>query len=153
MISSYNLLQDRRFIHPNILSGIRRLIDESLLKRQTDFLSRQSWSNDWICTMTCSMVSNWRLPLRIVFAQLRAARSHSALLLASLIDSRSSTWAIPTIRLQTEQQDFGNNIWIVFATGVKMWLMPCLVTKISQKFSRFSVTSNLWTHAESVKYR
>jgi hypothetical protein len=37
------------------------------------------------------MLSNWRLPFRIAFAQLRARRSHEALLLASSIDSKSST--------------------------------------------------------------
>jgi hypothetical protein len=29
----------------------------------------------------------------------------------------------------------------------------CLVPKILQNFSRFTVTSNLWTHAWSIKYR
>jgi len=54
----------------------------------------------WIAEMTWPMESNWRLPLRSIFARLRARRSQYARLLGSAIDSKSSTWATPTILLQ-----------------------------------------------------
>lgn len=51
---------------------------------------------------TSVMLVNFRLSLRRIFATSRALCSQAALLLASLIDSKSSTCATPTILLLIE---------------------------------------------------
>ena len=71
----------------------------------------------WIAEMTWPMESNWRLPLRSIFARLRARRSQYARLLGSAIDSKSSTWATPTILLQ-------------YNKSKRMWYIAQICTQI-----------------------
>jgi len=52
---------------------------------------------------TSSMDWNFFLSLRTIFARSRACCSHLARLLASVIDSKSSTWATPTILLSCKR--------------------------------------------------
>lgn len=60
----------------------------------------------WIASTTSVMVWNLLLSFRSIFAKLRASRSQSARLAASLIDSKSSTWATPTILLVCKETHF-----------------------------------------------
>jgi len=53
----------------------------------------------WMAETTSEMELNFRLSLRRILARLRARPSQSARLVASAIDSKSSTWATPTILL------------------------------------------------------
>lgn len=80
----------------------------SLLGKLTNRNSNRSphhW-DFWMANTTSEIDWKFFLSFRSILAKLRASRSQSARLAASLIDSKSSTWATPTILLICKETHF-----------------------------------------------